>query len=177
MILSEKRFQTVDCLDIRNMSLTDSEVIFRIGDPLKTSTVRHHLQEIGFSAFPDDDRLCIVAAIKTYIQFTSNLRLRSDQTKLLLITRKPYGPASKPTVTRWVKDVLKASGISEEFFTAYSVRSASTSKVFKKGMAWESIRKAIGWRRESTFSKHYNKTVLPVGCFGQTILHSYTGTG
>ena len=130
MLLSGQSFQTVDCLDIRNMTLTHHEVIFRIGDPLNTSTVRHHLQEIGFSAFPDDDRLCIVAAIKTYIQLTSNLRLRSDQTKLLLITGKPYGPASKPTVTRWVTDVLRDSGISEELFTAYSVRSASTSKVF-----------------------------------------------
>ena len=100
MFLSGQRFQTIDCLDIRNMLLTQDEVILRIGDPLKTSNVRHHLQEIGFSAFPVNVDLCIVDSIRTYIQMTSSLRLRPDQNKLLLTTRKPFGPASKATITR-----------------------------------------------------------------------------
>ena len=43
MILFGQRFQTTDCLDIRNMSLSQNEVIFQIEDPLKTSKVKHHL--------------------------------------------------------------------------------------------------------------------------------------
>lgn len=39
-------------------------------------------------------------------------------------------------------------------------------------MAWKSIRKAVRWRHESTFTKHFNKTILPVGAFRQTILNS-----
>ena len=71
---------------------------------------------------------------------------------------------------------MRESGINKDFFNAYSVQSTSTSKVLKTGMAWEGIKKVIGWRLESTFTKHYNKTILPVGTFGQIILKSYTGT-
>ena len=80
LILSGQRFQTIDCLDIRNMSLTATEVIFKIGDPLKTTTIRHHVQNLGFKAFPQNKKLCIVDAIATYLQLTSKLRTRSDQT-------------------------------------------------------------------------------------------------
>ena len=64
MILSGQRFQTTDYLDIRNMTLTQNAVIFKIGDPLKTSNVRHHLQEIGFIVFSLNVNLCIVDAIR-----------------------------------------------------------------------------------------------------------------
>ena len=70
---------------------------------------------------------------------------------------------------------MKESGIDEHVFKTYSVRSASTSKVFQTGMAWERLKNAIGWRRQSTFTKHYNKAILPVGTFGETILNSYKG--
>lgn len=175
LILSGQRFQTIDCLDIRNMFLTDNEVIFKIGDPLKTSNVRHHIQDLGFKAFPENKNLCIVDAIASYLRLTENLRVKSDQYKLLLTTRKPFGPASKATITRWIRDIMKESGISEDVFRTYSVRSASTSKAFQSGMAWERLSKAVGWRRESTFTKHYNKHILSVGTFGETILKSYKG--
>lgn len=175
LILSGQRFQTIDCLDIRNMSLADNEVIFKIGDPLKTSTVRHHFQHLSFKAFPDNKNLCIVDAIASYLRMTENLRIKSGHSKLLLTTRKPFGPASKTTITRWIRDIMKESGISGDIFRTYSVRSASTSKAFQSGMAWERLSKAVGWRRESTFTKHYNKPILPVGSFGETILQSYKG--
>ena len=70
---------------------------------------------------------------------------------------------------------MKESGISEDAFKPYSVRSASSSKVFQAGMAWDRLRKAVGWRRESTFTRYYNKTILPVGAFGETILNAYKG--
>ena len=68
MILSGQRFQTTDCFNISNMFLSQNEVIFQTEDPLKTSNVRHHLQEIGFKAFPLNDKLCIVNAIRTYLE-------------------------------------------------------------------------------------------------------------
>ena len=81
---------------------------------------------------------------------------------------------TKATITRWVRDVMRESGISDDLFTAYSVQSPSTSKACRAGMAWESRKKATGWRRESTFIKHYKKTILSMGAFGKIILHSYT---
>ena len=148
---------------------------FSNGDPLKTFNVRHHLQEIGFKAFPLNDKLCIVNAIRTYLDLTHNQRTRPDQSRLLLTSRKPFGPASKATITtRLVRDVMRESEISDDLFTAYSVWSASTSKDCRAGMAWESLRKVIGWRCESTFTKHYKKTIFSVGVLGKTILQSYT---
>ena len=71
---------------------------------------------------------------------------------------------------------MKESGISVDVFKTYSGRSASTSKAFQTGMAWERLQKAIGWRRKSTFTKYYNKNILSVGTFGDTILNSYKGS-
>ena len=156
------------------MFLADNEVSFKIGDPLKTSNVRYHVQNLGFKAFPLNKNLCIVDTIITYLQLREKLRVQPDQYKLLLTTRKPFGPASKATVTRWIRDIMKVFGISEDVFRTYSVRSASASKVFQTGMAWERLSKAVGWRRESTFTRHY-KTILPVGTFGETFLDSYKG--
>lgn len=74
LILSGQRFQTIDCLDITNMFLADNEVSLKIGDPLKTSNVRHHVQNLGFKAFPLNKNLCIVDAITTYLHLTGKIK-------------------------------------------------------------------------------------------------------
>ena len=57
LILSGQRFQTIDCLDIRNMSLTATDILFKIGDPLKTTNLRHHVENLGFKAFPQNKKV------------------------------------------------------------------------------------------------------------------------
>ena len=65
------------------------------------------------------------AANTGYLERTKNLR--HDHHKLLFSYQKPHGPASKDTVSRWLKLELKLAGIDTSTFSAHSTRAASTS--------------------------------------------------
>ncbi|CAC5367449.1 unnamed protein product [Mytilus coruscus] len=47
---------------------------------------------------------------------------------------KPYKPVTKSTIARWVKTVMKSSGINIECFGPHSCRSASTSAALGQGL-------------------------------------------
>ena len=47
----------------------------------------------------------MVAAIREYIRRTKGLR--GTETQLFISYQKPYGPVSKSTVARWIRDVLR----------------------------------------------------------------------
>ena len=57
-------------------------------------------------------------------------------------------------------------------FKPHSTRSASTSKAVVKGVPLADIIKTAGWSNAETFSKYYNKTVLPnVNKIQDSLLH------
>ena len=71
--------------------------------------------------------------------------------------RKPYHPASKDTLARWVKDVLTLSGIDTAQYAAHSCRSASSSIAKMSGVPLEHILKCGQWKSTNTFVKFYDK--------------------
>ena len=74
LLLSGQRGQTLHLLDIRNMTVSDLTVSFRIADPLKTSRPGHHLSELVFTVYPTDKRVCVVTTIVDYLDHTRALR-------------------------------------------------------------------------------------------------------
>ena len=46
---------------------------------------------------------------------------------------KPHKEITTATLVRWIKEVLKLSGIDVTLFKAHSVRSASTSALYSRG--------------------------------------------
>ena len=56
---------------------------------------------------------------------TSTLRKESDQLFVAII--KPHKPIAPCTIARWLKEVLKLSGVDVSIFTAHSTRSTSAS--------------------------------------------------
>ena len=79
---------------------------------------------------------------------------------MLLITRKPHGPAQSSTISNWLKKVLKKSGIKTEMFKAHSFRGASTSKAKVNGASLEDILKRGSWSNQSTWQKFYRKKIV-----------------
>jgi hypothetical protein len=76
-------------------------------------------------------------------------------------SQKKHRPVSQNSVTRWLKTVLHLAGVDTSTFTAGSVRSASASKAKEQGAPIHQIMDMGGWTRESTFSKFYDRTILP----------------
>ena len=110
--------------------------------------------------------VCPVKLFKKYIDATKSLR---GSTTCLFITKsKPYRPASKDTLARWIKSVLHNAGIDMTIFTPHSTRSASTSKATKVSI--ETVLKTGGWRSMRTFANYYYKQIDNLEMFATRIV-------
>ena len=166
-LLTGQRSQSLHLLDIRNLTLTDHSLKIRFGDPLKTTRPGFHQEEIKILAFAPNRQLCLIAAMKRYLQVTK--KLRGKETALFITTQKPYKGASRDTISRWVRLVMQMSGLDTSIFTPHSVRGASTSAAHRGKVPIQTILKTAGWSKESTFRKYYCKP-LTKGGYGEAVL-------
>jgi len=150
------------------MELSDLKCIFVITEKVKQSRVGTHLKPVEFLAYPDDEKLCVIKHLQEYIKKTQ--AVRGDCSQLLLSHVKPHGLASKDTLSRWCKNVLKFAGIDVSKFTAHSTRSASTSFLAERNVNIKDIMTSAGWSNEMTFQRYYHKPADNTFNFGDTIL-------
>ncbi|XP_057327400.1 uncharacterized protein LOC130668903 [Microplitis mediator] len=126
-----------------------------IKDLIKTSKKGVKQPLLQLPIFKEKPQLCIVTHVLRYIELTKELR--EDCEKLLITWRKPHKEASSQTISRWIKSVLSASGVSEDF-TEYSTRHASTSSAYRKGLDINVIKSTAGWSKSSeVFARFYNR--------------------
>ena len=118
--------------------------------------------------FTQDTRLCVVQCLKSYINRTKEFRVTS--LNLFLSYIKPFKPVGKETIARWIKSVLKVSGLDK--FPAHSCCSASTSRNQLAGLSLSNIMRSAGWSNASTFAKHYNKPIINEN-FGDCLLSDF----
>ena len=59
LLVSGQRGQVLRFLDTRNMSISDSMIVFRIGDLLKTSRPGSHISELCFARYSPDPLICV----------------------------------------------------------------------------------------------------------------------
>ncbi len=97
-----------------------------------------------FPSFQEEILLCPVDALKKYIRRSEPLRVQSSS-RLFLGMVAPHKPVVLCTVARWLKTMLKASGVDTSVFASHSFRGATTSK------AAMDILKAADWSSESSF--------------------------
>lgn len=60
-------------------------------------------------------------------------------------------------MARWLKEVLKRSGIDDKIFSAHSYRSASTSAAFAGGVHLKEILETANWTNAKTFYTFYRR--------------------
>ena len=156
-MLTGQRVQTVHKLNSDDIMLTDDNVYIEVSELMKTSKPGRHIEPFNLPAFKEDSSLCIVLVLKEYLNRTSVIR---KSTQLFLNCIKPYANVSKVTLARWVKEVLKLSGIEMKTFKPHSRRTTSTSAdVCTAGIGIDKVLKSAGWSQESFFRKYYNKPV------------------
>ena len=88
------------------------------------------------------------------------LLVNDDVKELVISYGKQHQPAGSDTLSRWIKDELKLSGIDTKVFTAHSCRSASVSKTKVNGMGINEIMKKRCWKSESIFKNFYDKDII-----------------
>lgn len=162
-----QRLQTLHLLDTRNIVCTNDYIKLHIGDLLKQSRPGKHLSELFIESYSLDERLCVVKTYQHYLEKTSHLRL---DTRLFICTQKPYLSVSKDTLARWIKDVLRLSGIDMTMFSAHSTRSAACSAV-SSVVNIDTVLKTAGWTTDNTFRKYYNKRVTNDSSFSRELLN------
>ena len=129
-LLLGQRGQTIRLLDTNNIALSKNEVRWRIGDLIKTSNPKNHMDKLAFSAYPPDRRLCVITYVKAYLNRTALLRRK--ETGFLISFEKSHNKVSRGTIRRWVKAVLELSGVDTSIFTPHSACATSTSKAANK---------------------------------------------
>ena len=142
-LFSGQRCQTVKFFSIENVELSDLKCTFVITENVKQSHVGTHLKLVEFLAYPADEKLCVIKHLNEYIKGPQVLRRDCHQLLLSYVTS--HGPASKDTISRWCKNVLKFAGIDVSKFTAhslYSTRSPSTSSLAERNVNIKDIMSA-----------------------------------
>ena len=156
-ILTAQRVSSLHSLLKSRMTLTTDRVAF-----VPASVLKHHRQgkkikPFVVRAYPDDPTVCVVRTLEVYLQ-----RRRGTSDQLLQCHRSPYGPASKSTIARWLKEVLRAAGVDTSVYSAHSYRGAASSAANRVSVPVSKILARGQWSSEDTWRNHYD---LPVeGC-------------
>ena len=126
------------------------------------------------ASFRADPYLCPVACLQEYTSRTGALRVHNSP-QLLIAMVKPHKPVLSCTIARWIKSVLKGSGIDISKFSAHSTRGSSTSKAAAAGISTPEIMERAGWSQQNTFERFYHRPSQDVNrasSFGCAVLQS-----
>ncbi|KAJ8912378.1 hypothetical protein NQ315_014746 [Exocentrus adspersus] len=136
--------------------VNDSLIKIYITDILKTSSYGRQQPVLELRKFQEIPELCVASTLEFYLEKTK--LLRRDENHLILTHKKPHKVASAQSISRWIKEVLKQSGVDTNVFSAHSTRHATSSTAYRKGFSIDQIKNTIGWTSgSSVFQKFYNR--------------------
>lgn len=165
------RAQTLSLIDISNVVQRSDGYEIKITERIKTSGVNRQQPLLVLPFFEEKPHICVAKTLRCYLTRTSGRREVNSE-RLLITFKKPYHAASSQTISRWIKAVLKKSGVDTTQFSAHSTRHASTSAAYRKGVSLDQVRITAGWTSKSgAFAKFYNRPVVSErGTFARAIL-------
>ena len=165
------RAGTLYKLDLQFRVFKHDGVIFTIPQLTKTFNPKKPSLKLFFPAFPQDRRLCPVTYLKHYEGLTKDFRPEMSDNKPNPLFRSilaPHKPITSSTLSRWIKYILKDSGIDTSTFKGHSTRSAATSAVKNKSVSVMDM-KVADWSNSNTFTKFYYKPIESSTGFVQLI--------
>ncbi|XP_044125830.1 uncharacterized protein LOC122933245 isoform X1 [Bufo gargarizans] len=122
--------------------------------------------------------LDVARCLRIYIERSREFR-RSENLLILFFGRNKGKKASKPTLSRWIREAIRESFASQNrpppaFVTAHSTRAVSTSWAERSLIPLEQICSAASWSSHSTFVSHYrlNLRGSEDTAFGRSVLNS-----
>ena len=157
ILCGQRAREILSLMDIRNITMEETCLIIRIGDLLKTSNLKFHNGELKFPKYIENTNICPVTTLKQYLQMISKNR---GEIKSLFTQVRPFKPASKDTIARWIRETLSKAGIDTSIFSPHSTRSAARSTAKKVRVPINTILKTVGWRSMKTFGQFYDKEIV-----------------
>ena len=85
-----------------------------------------------------------------------------NKIQLLLSYIQPHKQVVPSTISGWLKNILKSSGINVSLFTAHSTRLATTSKESASGLSMIEILERGTWSNMSMWQRFYKKDIIPI---------------
>lgn len=168
-IVSSQRVQTISLIKLSNM-LFGSSIQIRITDNTKTSKIGKSNPVIVLSPYTICSKLCVVRAVNEYKSRTASIRRNED--RFFISFRAPHKAVTSQTLSHWLVDMLKESGIDTNTYKGHSYRHASSSKAARVGVNVDTIMKSVGWSPKSNvFAKYYNKPVLDGSEYSHSVLN------
>ncbi|XP_050512905.1 uncharacterized protein LOC126888594 [Diabrotica virgifera virgifera] len=166
-----QRIQTLHNIEILNIQVLDKQICIKVPSRLKTSGYNKSQPFLIIPFFDNDTNICVARTLVAYLERTRELR---GSCQYLFITfKKPHHRATRQTIGRWLKNILRSSGIDTNTFSAHSTRHAATSAAARKGISFDTIRLAAGWsERSRTFATFYNRPLAPESSFARAVLSS-----
>ena len=127
-LMPASRVRGLHILDTRVMVKTSQKYVSKLCKLHKSWRQGQKPTTLEFVAFSQDKDLCVVSALDEYLNRTEEWRRVNNKTQLLLSYIQLHKQVVPSTISGWLKNVLKSSGINVSLFRAYSTRSATTSK-------------------------------------------------
>ena len=127
-LTSASRVRGLHILDSRFVVKTLQKYVFKFHKLYKSWIQGQKPTTLEFVAFSQDKDLCVVSVLDEYLNIKEEWRRVNHETQLLLSYIQPHKQVVPSTISGWLKNVLKSSGINVSLFRAYSTRSATTSK-------------------------------------------------
>lgn len=156
--MTAHRKQTLSLITLENISKTDAGFEIAIPQIVKTSRPGTYQPLLLLPHFDVEPELCVARTLERYLALTG--KVRGTIQSLFITTTKPFKPASRNTISNWLKNCLRKAGIAGDF-APHSIRHASTSKAFERGISVEVIKKLAGWSQRSTvFDRFYNRPIV-----------------
>ena len=161
-LMQAARAQTLHLLLFANIDIKEDSISVWLGGNIKQCRPKFNVRFVTFKAYGRDSGLCVCEALKMYIARTLKFRNVVDQEndKLLLSFITPHKNVTKDTIARWIRTVLRMSGVDTDKYSAGSVRHAAVSKAKAMAVPITHIMAKAGWSRETTFAKHYDKEIV-----------------
>lgn len=131
----------------------------------KQDRPNHTPSHVFIPAFSDNKKLDPKRCLAVYLKRTEEFRRQDekDETQLFLSVNKPHKPVSRQTISKWIVNTIKFAYKQKhktvDNVKGHSTRSIGPSWALFKGVSMRSIMESADWARESTFVKHYLKTV------------------
>lgn len=167
-LCTAQRLHTLSTIKLKDICFSGNKMIIKITGLTKTAGPGRAQPVLEIEKFPERPKLCLFSCITKYLHISRPLR--KDET-VLFVSYKTHKPVGSQTLSKWIRLILKQSGVNSEYFSGYSTRHAATSKVFAKGLDIGNINKTAGWSGNSLmFAKHYNRPIDKDNTFAALLL-------
>ena len=121
LISGGQRVQAIHNIRVFDIKILNNKAVIPIMSLIKQTKSAKHMAPLCFQIYNKEPKLCVVTHLTEYLKRTKSYR---DTDKLFSTCIKPYRAASKDTISRWCKSIVKESGISIHSYTSHSSRAA-----------------------------------------------------